>query len=319
MREDGRVNTRMRHLLAVMDQLAATQAGSIISTYSSLVVPVTVDGQHRVLKCAFELEEQQGLVRQQAWGHPMAHVFWISSGSAITPSEPLVHEPAEPSRTSFTAALMEHGDPTSHPTASDTELIAHLTATLHSSTHQPRPDTLIPLPTWFKALTHTQVNVLHELPQWAREVWATGRLFAEDLLHQPQAQRHVALHGDIHHGNILRFTQDTGSTWKFIDPKGLYGDPLFDYCNALYNPTLTLAAGTQVFKQGVDIVGKHLNSLYHADMRERFLRWVVAYGALSATWHLEDAHETHSCATELAIATLAVARQALNELGAPTS
>jgi streptomycin 6-kinase len=43
----------------------------------------------------------------------------------------------------------------------------------------------------------------------------------------------VALHGDMHHENVLRF----GSRgWLAIDPKGLTGERGFDYANIFCNP-----------------------------------------------------------------------------------
>ena len=42
----------------------------------------------------------------------------------------------------------------------------------------------------------------------------------------------VALHGDLHHGNVL--CGPTG--WVAIDPKGLVGDPCYDTANLFLNP-----------------------------------------------------------------------------------
>jgi streptomycin 6-kinase len=43
----------------------------------------------------------------------------------------------------------------------------------------------------------------------------------------------IALHGDIHHGNIMR-SDERG--WVAIDPKGIFGPRIYDYCNTLCNP-----------------------------------------------------------------------------------
>ena len=43
----------------------------------------------------------------------------------------------------------------------------------------------------------------------------------------------VALHGDMHHFNVLRAGREP---WLAIDPKGLAGDPCFDVCQFLRNP-----------------------------------------------------------------------------------
>jgi streptomycin 6-kinase len=43
----------------------------------------------------------------------------------------------------------------------------------------------------------------------------------------------VALHGDLHHDNILRATR---SEWLAIDPHGLVGDPCYEIGSLLFNP-----------------------------------------------------------------------------------
>ena len=43
----------------------------------------------------------------------------------------------------------------------------------------------------------------------------------------------VALHGDLHHDNILRATRDD---WLAIDPHGLAGDPGYEIGSLLFNP-----------------------------------------------------------------------------------
>lgn len=47
----------------------------------------------------------------------------------------------------------------------------------------------------------------------------------------------VALHGDLHHENILL----DGEGWRVIDPKGLYGDPAFEAAAFMRNPIDQLA------------------------------------------------------------------------------
>jgi streptomycin 6-kinase len=47
------------------------------------------------------------------------------------------------------------------------------------------------------------------------------------------APRHVVLHGDLHHDNILRATREP---WLAIDPHGVVGDPGYELGALLYNP-----------------------------------------------------------------------------------
>ncbi len=64
--------------------------------------------------------------------------------------------------------------------------------------------------------------------------WRNRPTAARSLL---AAQREVgALHGDIHHGNILDFGPERG--WLAIDPNRLCGDRAFDYANLFCNPDI---------------------------------------------------------------------------------
>ncbi len=84
-----------------------------------------------------------------------------------------------------------------------------------------RADELLPLSSYFEA--------------------ASAEL--EDLIATSPAE--VALHGDLHHYNILR-----GSTgWKVIDPKGLRGDPSFEAIAFLRNPIDRLGTGAELVAQ----------------------------------------------------------------------
>lgn len=58
--------------------------------------------------------------------------------------------------------------------------------------------------------------------------------------------KHVFLHGDLHHENIL-FEERT-STYRPIDPKGLIGDPNYEPVAFLRNPILTLPDHPNLYK-----------------------------------------------------------------------
>jgi streptomycin 6-kinase len=49
------------------------------------------------------------------------------------------------------------------------------------------------------------------------------------------AQR--ALHGDLHHENVLDFGE---RRWLAIDPHGLHGERFFDFANIFTNPDLMI-------------------------------------------------------------------------------
>ena len=106
---------------------------------------------------------------------------------------------------------------------------------------------------------------------------------AEDLLADQQDIR--PLHGDLHHGNILDFS-DRG--FLAIDPKGLYGERAFDFANTFCNPDIdvpdaVIARDESRFDRRLDIVAAD------ADLdRTRLLRWIIAWCGLSAVWFLRD-------------------------------
>jgi len=85
------------------------------------------------------------------------------------------------------------------------------------------------------------------------------------------------LHGDLHHGNLLRAER---APWLAIDPKGLAGDPPFDVCQFLLNPQeppperLVARLRLLVAELGLDA--------------RRTKRWAFAHSMLNACWSVED-------------------------------
>jgi streptomycin 6-kinase len=90
-----------------------------------------------------------------------------------------------------------------------------------------------------------------------------------------------ALHGDLHHYNILR-AQRAG--WLAIDPKGLVGDPAFDLCQFFNNPHPT--PGPAVNRRRLDIFCAALDL-----DRKRVKDWCLVHAVLNACWDYEDAND----------------------------
>ena len=162
-------------------------------------------------------------------------------------------------------------------------------AELHAPRSRPSPPGLVPLDRWFRDLD-TAAEALGGVS--AHSAAAARRLLAEprDL---------VALHGDIHHGNILDFGK---RGWLAVDPKGLAGEGAFDYANLFCNPDRVTATAPGRLARRAGIVAETAG-LEH----RRLLRWVLAWAGLSAAWSLADG--------ELPEAALAVAELAAVELG----
>ncbi|MCU0905569.1 MAG: phosphotransferase [Tabrizicola sp.] len=107
---------------------------------------------------------------------------------------------------------------------------------------------------------------------------ATAADLARALL--ASTQRACALHGDLHHDNILQGARG----WLAIDPKGVWGDPAYEPANAFRNPD---GAGDLVFRPDriahlADRFAHHLHQ-----PRARLLGWAAAHCALSTFWSRE--------------------------------
>ena len=109
-------------------------------------------------------------------------------------------------------------------------------------------------------------------------IFTQAALVAEDLLKNPQDI--VVLHGDIHHQNIL----DSGvHGWIAIDPKGLLGERGFDYANIFFNPDWEVATSSGRLARQATIIAEAAGL-----ERSRLIKWILAYGGLSAAWSLND-------------------------------
>lgn len=84
------------------------------------------------------------------------------------------------------------------------------------------PNGLVPLNERLRVLVDTSEDANPHV-ELANRIWVKLRT---------TAGRPAALHGDIHHENVLFNGQD----WVVIDPKGVLGDPAYDVANLFLNP-----------------------------------------------------------------------------------
>jgi streptomycin 6-kinase len=256
--------------------------GAPIVTHSSELLPVRLaDGTAGMLKVAMHPEEifAGGLM-----------VWWDGDGAARV----LAHEgPALllerlPNTRSLAAMARAGGDADDEAT----RIICDVAAKLHTQAHRPPPPALTPLTQWFAPLVDGPAR--DEGDGVLRRAAATARM----LLASPREQ--VALHGDLHHENVL----DAGARgWLAIDPKRLGGERTFDFANIFRDPDHTVAT-----RPGRLARQSHVIAEAAKVDRIRLLQWTLAFCALSAAWALD---EGESPAEDLTIATLADA-----ELGA---
>jgi streptomycin 6-kinase len=87
----------------------------------------------------------------------------------------------------------------------------------------------------------------------------------------------VVLHGDLHHGNLLRGPDG----WVAIDPHGLVGDPAYDAGPLFFNPSALDVA--HLVDRRLDV----LVAVLGID-RDRLRRWGFVRAVLSAAWTWED-------------------------------
>ena len=169
-----------------------------------------------------------------------------------------------------------------------TGIIAGVLIRLHHRQKKSRPDGLIPLDRRFASLFARE----NERPIFGRAAAMVRRLLAEP-------GEAVVLHGDVHHGNIMR----RGLEWVAIDPQGLVGEAAYDLANMLCNPI-----------ELPGIVQDRDRALRQATIlaetcgldRQRVLAFAFGYACLSACWDSEDGSDpSHPLAVAMIVEPLA--------------
>ncbi len=180
--------------------------------------------------------------------------------------------------------------------ASATAIIAQVLNTLHQPRGEP-PEGLHLLQDWVIALYD---RAAADQREGNNSIFRRGAAVAESLLRDPREER--VLHGDIHHENIR---QDASGNWRALDPKGLYGERLYDAANTFYNPMHMpqLVENEGRIQRNADLLAQGCGF-----DRYRLLAFVFAYGCLSAAWALEDGWSPQDVENTLRVAALAEAQ-----------
>ncbi|MBC8140384.1 MAG: 3'-kinase [Armatimonadetes bacterium] len=254
-----------------------TPDGDPIITRNSRLLPVRKNGVPAMLKIAGVAEEESGNALMVWWNGDGAASVLAHDGAA------LLLERAGETRSLVAMAQSGQDDQA-------TCILCESVARLHSPRNKPTPP-LVPLKEWFRELqpvTDIHGGILRCSADTARK-----------LLEDPQDV--VALHGDIHHGNVLDFG---ARGWLAIDPKGLHGERGFDYANLFTNPDFDTATAPGRVGQLANIVAQMAGI-----ERERVLRWVLAWSGLSAAWHISkgDAADLPLTVAEIAASECSVA------------
>ena len=246
--------------------------GEPIATPSSLLLAVRHNGVPAMLKVACDEEERRGGALMAWWDGDGAAKVLARHGPA------LLLERATGPRSLAAMAADGQDDEASC-------ILCDVAMRLHVPRVAPLPE-LVPLARWFEALAPAARTYGGLLARAGRA--------AQALLADPRDV--VALHGDIHHGNVL----DGGERgWLAIDPKGLLGERTFDFVNILRNPDAAVALAPGRFDRQVEV----LAAAASVD-RRRLLDWTLAFAGLSASWHLTEGTPAD---LDFAIAALAAA------------
>ncbi len=131
---------------------------------------------------------------------------------------------------------------------------------------------------------------LHPLRRWMRALFAWAPrpdLIDPDLIRHAQdlaaalfarSSRSCLLHGDFQHHNLLQ--RSTGE-WIIIDPKGLYGDPGFEFAAWMYNPE-----GVTARTDYLDLATRRAavcSDVWGIDQQE-LIAWAFVGAVLSMCW-----------------------------------
>lgn len=241
------------------DAWGLTDDGDFFTSGNSLLQPVLYEDAAAMLKIPLSAGEQPGFRLLACWdGKGAAKVYRYDANA-------LLMERAAGERSLRQMVFDGQEDEAN-------TIICRAVEQLHSLTCRQIPE-LVTLPVWFKSLGAAAGK--------HGGFFATCNEVAAALLRDPQDE--VALHGDIHYGNVL----DGGPRgWIAIDPKGLVGERGFDFANIFCNPDLTVAGSPErLSKQAKLIAGKAGLTV------ERLLCWVIAWSGLMAAWMLEDQEE----------------------------
>lgn len=178
-----------------------------------------------------------------------------------------------------------------------TETISEVIRSLHSiSLANPAPKNLIPFRSRSDAMREhmrTRKVKTSQLPsfQFALDL-------CEDLIRDTQSAQ-IALHGDIHHFNILH-SEKRG--WVAIDPKGIFGPRIYEFANLLCNPYRhqEIVADPRRMERQASLLSGHAGL-----DKSLLLNFVFLHAMQCAAWSLVEADQGYWLACARTAANLA--------------
>lgn len=162
------------------------------------------------------------------------------------------------------------------------EILVETAASLHRPQTKPDltrqgliPNGLVPL-----TAVREHVFTLAAVGEGCFDRW---RPFAETL--DLMGSNPEPLHGDIHHGNVLR--DGASGDWVVIDPKGLFGHMAYDFANLFFNPMDQPERVGQPERMAwlADFIATRVPRIKD---RKTVLDFAYLYGGMSLLWGWQD-------------------------------
>lgn len=161
-------------------------------------------------------------------------------------------------------------------------IVADIARNLQKPRALPPPSGLISLEDRFEELF---IKARKDQAQSSDSIFVTAAALAQHLLDTQTLA--IALHGDLHHENILQSARG----WLAIDAKGIWGDPAYEVGNIFCNPYQMedLVQNETRIDKMADIFAETLNL-----SKRRILQFAAVHAALSACWTiLEGGNPAH--------------------------
>jgi streptomycin 6-kinase len=227
------------------------------------VAPATrADGTRCILKVSRHVAETRSEIA--------ALRLWNGHGSARLME-------ADPDIGALLVERLEPGTLLVDLAATDDDAATRIAATVLAELWRPLPAAheLRSLASWCDAYERNRAALLRGVDGFPVGLFERADALRRELLDSGPPP--LTLHGDVHHYNILRAQR---AEWLSIDPKGLAGDPCFDVCQFLRNPT---RMPLRVNRRRLEVFCVELG-LDHARTRD----WCVVHAVLDACWDFED-------------------------------
>lgn len=238
--------------------------GTPVTTFSSVIVPVTCNGAPLILKLLKpNSDEQYAATCLTYWqGKGAVQIYQQDGGTALL-MEKLEETP------SLRNMVIEGKDDEA------ATIITQVINKLHTASDVPAP--AVPtLEQRFRSLfIHAE---LAEVNIFYREAAALAR----ELL--TATSENVLLHGDIHHENILYSPRG----WLAIDPKGVWGHRAYEVANLFRNP-LELSSIVHDKRRMLRLTAICAEQLHLPT--QTILLFAFVDACLSAVWAMEDAQD----------------------------